>query len=169
MVSSNLLFKRNSFFRAVFGGAEVKASAWNVGDLGLIPRSGRSPGEGNGNPLQYACLEKPMEGAAWWATIHGVAKSRTRLSDFTSLIWFTAKLSRSYTDFSNIPCPHTCITFPTIIISHHVVRIHLLQSVDLHWHITMQSPFTLGFILGGIHLCGIHLWQKCGDTYPLYL
>ena len=42
-----------------------------------------SPGEGNGNPLQYSCLENPMDGGAWWATVHGVAKSRTRLSDFT--------------------------------------------------------------------------------------
>ena len=65
------------------GGSEVKASACNVGDLGLIPGSGRSPGEGNGNPLQYSCLENPMDGEAWWATVHGVAKNRTRLSDFT--------------------------------------------------------------------------------------
>ena len=65
------------------GGSEVKASACNVGDLGLTPGSGRSPGEGNGNPLQYSCLENPMDGGAWWATVHGVAKSRTRLSDFT--------------------------------------------------------------------------------------
>ena len=44
-----------------------------------------SPGEGKGNPLQYSCLENPMDRGAWWATVHGVAKSRTRLSDFTSL------------------------------------------------------------------------------------
>ena len=65
------------------GGSEVKVSACNVGDLGLIPGSGRSPGEGNGNPLQYSYLENPMDRGAWWATVHGVAKSRTRLSDFT--------------------------------------------------------------------------------------
>ena len=65
------------------GDSEVKASACNVGDLGSIPRSGRSPGEGNGNPLQYSCLENPMNGGAWWATVHGVTKSRTQLSDFT--------------------------------------------------------------------------------------
>ena len=47
------------------GGSEVKVSAWNAGDLGLIPGLGRSPGEGNGNPLQYSCLENPMEGGAW--------------------------------------------------------------------------------------------------------
>ena len=55
----------------------------NAGDLGSIPRSGRSPGEGSGNPLQYSCLENSMDGEAWWATVHGVAKSWTRLSDFT--------------------------------------------------------------------------------------
>ena len=65
------------------GGSEVKASASNVGDQGLIPGSGRSTGEGNGNPLQYSCLENPMDGGAWWATVHGVAKSRIRLSNFT--------------------------------------------------------------------------------------
>ena len=47
------------------GGSKVKASAWNAGDPGSIPGSGRSPGEGNGNPLQYSCLENPMEGGAW--------------------------------------------------------------------------------------------------------
>ena len=49
----------------------------------MIPGLGRSPGEGNGNPLQYSCLENPMGGGAWWATVHGVAKSWTRQSDFT--------------------------------------------------------------------------------------
>ena len=62
------------------GGSEVKASAWNAGDPGSIPELGISPGEGNGNPLQYSCLENPMEGGAWWAAVHGVAKSQTRLS-----------------------------------------------------------------------------------------
>ena len=47
------------------GGSEGKDSACNAGDLGLIPGSGRSPGEGNGNPLQYSCLENPMDGGAW--------------------------------------------------------------------------------------------------------
>ena len=63
------------------GGSEVKASACNVGDVGLIPGSGRFPGEGNGNPLQYSCLENPMDGGAWWATVHGIPKSWTQLSD----------------------------------------------------------------------------------------
>ena len=74
------------------GGSEVKASARNAGDLGSIPGSGRSPGEGNGNPLQYSCLENPMDGGASWAAAHGVAKSPTRLSNFNSIqfleLWF---------------------------------------------------------------------------------
>ena len=68
------------------GDSEVKASACNAGDLGSIPGLGRSPGEGNGNPLHYSCLENPMDRGAWWDILHGVAKSRTRLSDFTSLL-----------------------------------------------------------------------------------
>ena len=68
------------------GGSDGKASAYNAGDPGSIPASGRSPGEGNGDPLQYSCLENPMDGGAWYPTIHGVEKSRTRLSDFTFLL-----------------------------------------------------------------------------------
>ena len=60
-------------------------SVCNAGDMGSIPGSGRSLGEGNGNPLQYYCLENPMDRGAWKATVHGIAKSQTRLSDFTSL------------------------------------------------------------------------------------
>ena len=62
------------------GGSDGKESTCNLGDLCSVPGSGRSPEEGNGNPLQYSCLENPMD-RAWWATVHGVAKSRTRLSD----------------------------------------------------------------------------------------
>ena len=64
-------------------GKEPPASTRDVRDMGLIPGLGRPPGEGNGNALQYSCLENPMDGGAWWATVHGVAKSRTRLSDLT--------------------------------------------------------------------------------------
>ena len=62
------------------GSSDHKESAYNAGDLGSIPGSGRLPGEGNGNPLQYPCLENSMGRGAWWATVHGVAKSRTQLS-----------------------------------------------------------------------------------------
>ena len=65
------------------GGAVVKnlpANAGNARDTGSIPGLGSSPGEGNGNPLQYSCLGNPMDRGAWWATIRGVTKSQTRLS-----------------------------------------------------------------------------------------
>ena len=63
------------------GGSDGKESACNAGDLGSIPGSGRSPGEGNGYPLLNSCLGNPMERGAWRAPVHGVAKSQTRLSD----------------------------------------------------------------------------------------
>ena len=74
ILSSNLYVVRAQGFP---GGSEVKASACNEGDLGSIPGSGRFPGEANGNPLQYSCLENPMGRGVWWAIVHGVAKSRT--------------------------------------------------------------------------------------------
>ena len=71
------------------GGSEGKASACNAGDLGWIPGSGRSPGEGNGTPLQHCCLENPMDGGAWQAAVHGVAKNWTQLTDFAFFLSFT--------------------------------------------------------------------------------
>ena len=68
------------------GGSDGKVSAYNEGDLRSIPGSGRSSGEGTGNPLQYSCLENSTDGGAWWAIVHGVAKSQTRL---TALSLFT--------------------------------------------------------------------------------
>ena len=63
--------------------AHMVESACGLEDQGSILGSGRSPGEGNGNLLQYSCLGNPMGGGAWQATVHGVAKSRTQLNDFT--------------------------------------------------------------------------------------
>ena len=57
-------------------GSECKKFAYNAGDLGSFPGLGRSPGEGNGNPLKYSCLENPMDRGAWQATVHGVTKVR---------------------------------------------------------------------------------------------
>ena len=104
-------------------GSEVKASACSVGDLGLIPGSGRSPGEGNGNPLQYSCLENPVDRGAWWATVHGVSKSWTRLSDLTSLshckLWpLYVKLLFSLLGFNQnsfLLFVHTCTYFISVV------------------------------------------------------
>ena len=68
-----LLYSRNNFF----GGSDDKEYAYNAGDPGLIPGSGRFPGEENGKPLQYSCLEKSMDRGAWRATVHGATKSWT--------------------------------------------------------------------------------------------
>ena len=59
------------------GGSDSKESSCNVGDLGLIPGLGRSPGEGKGYPLQCSCLENPRNGGAWWAAVYGVTQSQT--------------------------------------------------------------------------------------------
>ena len=56
------------------------ANVGDPGDVGLIPRSGRTPGVGNGNTLQYSCLENPMDRGVWWATVHGIVKSQIRLN-----------------------------------------------------------------------------------------
>ena len=74
--------KSSADFLGFPGGSHSKMeSAYNARDLGSIPGSGRSPGEGNGNPPQYSCLENSMDRGAWQATVHGVAKSWTQLSN----------------------------------------------------------------------------------------
>ena len=78
------LFSKNWFFllfsKGFPGESDSKETACNAGDLGSIPGLGRSPGEGNGYSLQYSCLENSMDRGVWWATVHGVAKSKMWLS-----------------------------------------------------------------------------------------
>ena len=73
-------------------GSGGKEFAHNVGDLGLNPESRRSPGEGNGNPLQYSCLENPMNGGTLWATVLGVTKSQIKLRNFTFTLSFRSSV-----------------------------------------------------------------------------
>ena len=84
MVMGMVEMKGRYSLRKLWGfprGSDGKESACNAGDLGSIPGSGRSPGEGNGCLLQYSCLENSMDRGAWRSTVHGVAKGRTQLSD----------------------------------------------------------------------------------------
>ena len=74
----NIVYKIYIEYGGFPGGSDCKESICNGGDLGLIPGLGRSPGEGNDNPLWYSCLENPMDRGAWWATDHGITKSWTR-------------------------------------------------------------------------------------------
>ena len=78
--TQNFIVKSDANHEGFTDGSSSKKSACNAGYLGLIPGSGRSPGEGNGNPLHYSYLENSMDRGAWQATVHGVAKSHTRLS-----------------------------------------------------------------------------------------
>ena len=66
-----------SFTVGFAGSSDPKESSYNAGDPGSIPGSGRSPGKGNGYPLQYSCLENSLDSGAWWATVHGLVKSQT--------------------------------------------------------------------------------------------
>ena len=97
-------------FQGFPGGSEVKASASNAGDPGLIPGSGRSPGEGNGNPLQYSYLQNLVDGESWQATDNGVAKSQTRLSDFTYSFHYFLNLTSSLWVCSSF-CSLTSLSF----------------------------------------------------------
>ena len=81
LVTNQQLVLAYLFFKGLPGGSVGKESACNVGHLGSTPGSGRSPAERNGRPLQYSRLENSKDRGAWWATVHGVTKSWTRLSD----------------------------------------------------------------------------------------
>ena len=77
MLAKSLNISIKEKFKGFPGGSAMKNPSANAEDLGSIPGSGRSPGEGNGSPLQYSCLENSMDRGAWWVTVHGIAKSWT--------------------------------------------------------------------------------------------
>ena len=104
------------YTRGFPGGSEVKASACNAGDLGSIPGLGRSPAEGNGNPLQYSCLENPMDGGAWW-TIDKTIYTLHILYMYNFLI-----------AYKHIMC--TCALAPVCVCVNVCVYIHLSFSVQ---------------------------------------
>ena len=96
------------------GGSDGKESICNVGDPGLIPGSGRSPGEGHGNPLQYSCLENPMDRGARWATVIGVAKSWTWLSTNTDGVCSNSCPVESVMPSKHLILCHSLLLLPSI-------------------------------------------------------
>ena len=107
-------------------GSEGKASACKAEDPGLIPGSGRSPGEGNGNPLQYSWVENSMDGEAWWATVHGVAKSWTWLSNFTLLQTMVKVMKIMVTSFKRSHAPTAALSASNSAADHHRIGMWIL-------------------------------------------
>ena len=103
LTSFRSLFKRH-LLRGLPWQLSGKESACNAGDTGSIPGSGRSPGEGNGNPLQYSCLENPTDRGAWCTIVHRVTKSQTRLSHWAHTVAFTWSPTRP-TASCSLPLP----------------------------------------------------------------
>ena len=111
------------------GGSDGKTSAYSVGEPGSSPGSGRSPGEGNGNPFQYSCLENPMDGGAWQTIVHGVPKNWTQLSNFTFFLL-------SYLNVSP-ELPFVCSAYP----SEYKMDINVHFSSVLLWQICKNKSF----------------------------
>ena len=133
------------------GGSDGKASVYNAGDPGLIPGLGRSPGECNGNPLQYYCLENPMDRGAWWATVHGDTKSRTRLSDFT-FSWHIRLANISYFQESSfIPTSRARYDFCSVaeLCSNLTCSVLHFIEVSVSLHTSVKSFYSLSIFMFG--------------------
>ena len=127
------------------GGSDGKESACNDRDLCSIPGLGRSPGEGNGNPIQGSCLENPMDRGTWWAVVHGVSESWTRLSDdHTHTFCF-------YLIIAHIYCSHEikrCLLLGRKVMTNLKVKVKWLSRVRLFatpWTAAHQAPLSMGF------------------------
>ena len=128
------------------GGSDGKESACNVGDLGLIPGSGRSPEEGNGSPLQYSCLGNTVNRGAWWATVHGVAKLRIQLSDWN----FHFHIEHWEGQVSGFFFPRMWFQTIWYLLAHHlhVCVFSCFSCVWLFvtpWTVALQAPLSMGF------------------------
>ena len=138
-------------------GSDFKESDCNSGDMGLIPGSRRSPGEGNGNPLQYSCLENPMDRGTWWATIHGVTKSRDDLANNTHTHTYTHTHTHTHTFDVHISSLVKCLSCPLwreiFVFYYCIVRITCMcaQSLSCIWlfetpqTVACQTPHSMEF------------------------
>ena len=96
------------------GGSEIKASACSAGNMGSIPGSGRFPGDGNGNPLQYSCLENPMDGGAWRAAVHRSQRDRHDWVTSLSLTNFTGRFQRKISSVPKYSSFHYSLQFVVV-------------------------------------------------------
>ena len=128
MLLQMALFDSLSWLRSIPwgfpGGSVVKNPAANARDVGSIPGSGRSPGGGHGNPLQYSCLENPVDRGAWQAAVHGAAKSQTRLERLNSSMCVCHVCAR--------PPPFVSEWISDVLPSHGSPKVPSL-SVSMHW------------------------------------
>ena len=125
-----------TFCVTIPGGSVVKNPSANGGDVDLIPGSGRSPGEGNGNPIQYSCLGNPMDRGAWWATIHEVAKSQIWLSDWAHV--FVCAHTHTHTPVQPLS-PESCLFVMTQSFS----VLSPDSSEKWRWRITLWRTITV--------------------------
>ena len=136
-LSISIIFLCSFFFPIPSDGSDGKESVCNAGELGLIPGWGQSPGEGNGNLLQYSCLENPMDREAWQATVHEVTKSQIWLSNYH--LYF-----------------HCHSTYHILIL--HVV--HLEIKFVYYFPIIFTSPVKVGTFIFLVHWCILHILKK---------
>ena len=113
------------------GGSVVKNPPVSAGKAGSIPGLGRSPGEGNGNPLQYSCLRNPMDKGAWWVTVYGVAKSQTQLNEWTMT-----------TNQAIIKSCQSLLSRLCVCVLSHFSCVWLFVTL---WTVARQTPLSMGF------------------------
>ena len=119
-------------------GKNLPANAGDIRDAGSIPGSGRSPGGGHDNPLQYSCLENPMDRGAWWATVHRVTKSQTLLKGLSTHSYITCTiLLISSVQFNGIKHIHCCATITTI----HFQNFFSFSQTETLYPLSNSSPF----------------------------
>ena len=146
------------------GGSDRKVSAYNVGDPASIPGWGRSPGEGNGNPLHYSCQENPTDRGASQATVHGVKKSQTQLHDFT----FTFTFHTGCTNLLHTNSHHLFLHIFPNALSLSCFMIAILTVVRCHLIMVLIS-----LVISDVEQLFLYLWAICVSfwknicSYPL--
>ena len=128
-------------------GKELTCQTGDIRNTGSIPRLGRSPRQGNGNPLQSYCLENPMDRGAWWTTIHGVTKSQTQLSNFTNICTRSSSIPTSPMKPSRTLLPTSGCTCNLTLLVHSSSALYKTLDLLQSW----PFPMTLYSVPGWFH------------------